>query len=122
MLTFELLRDKGILVVRPQDRLEAGDFRRLAAEVDPYLEQNGALNGLLVEAPSFPGWSDFEALIGHFRFVCDHHRKIRWVAAVTDNSFLRIVPRIADHFAQPEIRVFGAAERAAAMQWLEAGA
>ena len=119
MIEFELLRDKGILVVHPRDKLEASDFRRLAAEVDPWLDQNGALNGLMVEAASFPGWSDFEALLGHFRFVRDHHRRIRRVAAVSDSSFLRIMPRVAEHFAQPEIRVFNSSQRQAALSWLE---
>ena len=34
MLTFELLRDKGILVVQPSAPLQAEDFRSLAATVD----------------------------------------------------------------------------------------
>jgi hypothetical protein len=113
------MRDKGILVVRPQSALEAGDFHRLAQAVDSYLADKGTLSGLLVEAPDFPGWDSFAALIEHFKFVRDHHRRIRRVAAVTDNSFLKIAPRIAAHFAQPEIRVFGSAERTAALAWLE---
>lgn len=119
MIEFDLLRDKAILVVRPKGPLEAGDFTRLAATVDPYLADKGALNGLLVEAASFPGWDDFAALIGHFKFVRDHHRKIRRVAAVSDSSFLRIMPRIAEHFAQPAIRVFDSSQRQAALSWLE---
>jgi hypothetical protein len=42
--------------------------------------------GLLIEAPSFPGWGSFGALINHMKFVYDHHRKIDRVAAVTDNA------------------------------------
>jgi hypothetical protein len=79
------------------------------------------LSGLLIEAPSFPGWEDFAALIEHFRFVRDHHKKIHRVAAVTDNSFLKVAPRIAAHFAHPEIKVFGGAEKARALAWLAGG-
>jgi hypothetical protein len=121
MISFELLRDKGILVVEPQGPLEAADFRRLAEAVDPYLADQGTLSGLLIEAPSFPGWEDFAALIEHFRFVRDHHKKIRRVAAVTDSSFLKVGPRIAAHFAHPEIKVFGGAEKARALAWLAGG-
>jgi hypothetical protein len=121
MISFELLRDKGILVVEPQGPLEAADFRRLAEAVDPYLADQGTLSGLLIEAPSFPGWEDFAALIEHFRFVRDHHKKIHRVAAVTDNSFLKVAPRIAAHFAHPEIKVFGGAEKARALAWLAGG-
>ena len=119
MLMLELLRDKGILIVKPQGAIDVGDFDRLAQTVDPYIADHGALSGLLIEAPSFPGWESFAALIEHLRFVRDHHRKIRRVAAVTDSSFLKVAPRIAAHFAQPEIKVFGGAEKARALAWLE---
>src|SRR5204862_7726539 len=115
------MRDKGILVVRPQGALEVVDFDRLAQVVDPYIADRGALSGLLIDAPSFQGWESFAALIEHLKFVRDHHRKIRRVAAVTDSSFLKVAPRIAAHFAQPEIRVFGNGERAEALAWLESG-
>jgi hypothetical protein len=53
-------------------------------------------------------------------FVTDHHRDIERVAAVTDNDFLKIAPRIAAHFAHPEIRVFPSPDKAHALAWLEA--
>ena len=62
MLTFELLRDKAILVVQPSAPLQAEDFRSLTATVDPYITERGKLAGLLIEAPSFPGWDSFGAL------------------------------------------------------------
>ena len=119
MVKFELLRDKGILVVQPSGALQAEDFRSMAAAVDPYITERGGLAGLLIEAPSFPGWDSFGALVEHFRFVRDHHRRIARVAAVTDSEFLKIMPRIAEHFAHPEIRVFGGADKAGALAWLE---
>ena len=119
MLTFELLRDRSILVVRPAAPLQAEDFRSLAATADPYITERGQLDGLLIEAPSFPGWDSFGALVEHFRFVRDHHRSIKRVAAVTDSEFLKVMPRIAEHFAHPEIKVFDSAEKARALDWLE---
>jgi hypothetical protein len=53
------------------------------------------------------------------KFVRDHHRNIDRVAAVTDSTFLKIVPRIADHFAHPEIRVFASGEKTKALDWLQ---
>lgn len=119
MIGFELLRDKGILIVRPSGPLAAGDFRELAATVDHYIAERGKLGGLLIEAASFPGWDSFAGLIEHFRFVRDHHRDIERVAAVTDDDFLKIAPRIAAHFAHPEIRVFPGSEKGQALVWLE---
>jgi hypothetical protein len=118
MVRFELLKDAGVLVVEPQGPLSADDFGAIARTVDPYIAEHGKLTGLLVDAPSFPGWDSFGALVGHLKFVRDHHRSIDRVAAVTDNEFLRIAPRIAEHFAHPEIRVFAGGERAQALRWL----
>jgi len=101
--------------------LQADDFRTLAAVVDPYIEQHGDLKGLLLDAPAFPGWDDFAALVSHFRFVRDHHRRIRRIAVVSDSAFLSVAPKIATHFVSAEIRTFDAADRAAALAWLESG-
>lgn len=120
MIGFELERDKGVLIVRPSGPLAPDDFRQLAATIDPYIAEKGKLNGLLIEAPSFPGWDSFAGLIEHFRFVRNHHRDIARVAAVTDDDFLRIAPRIAAHFAHPEIKVFAGSNKAEALAWLEA--
>jgi hypothetical protein len=118
MLNYELLRDEGILVVTPSGPLEASDFQRLSRQVDPYIAEKGGLRGLMVCAESFPGWSDFAALIAHLKFVRDHHRAIAKVAAVTDSGFLSIAPRIASHFVKAEVRHFGYENREAALAWL----
>jgi hypothetical protein len=120
MLKFELLRDVGVLVVEPRDALTAEDFQAVAQAVDPYIQENGRLTGLLIDAPSFPGWESFAALIEHIRFVRDHHRNIDRVAAVTDSPVLTIAPKIAQHFAHPEFKVFGSGERTSALAWLSA--
>ena len=44
----ELLKDKGVLIISPEGPLAASDFERLAAEIDPCIEQNGRLHGLMV--------------------------------------------------------------------------
>ncbi len=118
MLNYELLRDEGILVVMPGGPLEAKDFERIAQEVDPYIEDKGKLNGLMIYAKSFPGWDDFAALITHFRFIRNHHHNIRKVAAVTDSGFLSILPSIANHFVQAEVRHFDYGERETALDWI----
>jgi hypothetical protein len=122
MIKFELLKDAGVLLVEPQGTLSANDFREISRVVDPYIDERGKLVGLLIEAKSFPGWDSFGALIGHLKFVRDHHLSIDRVAALTDSSFLKIVPKIAEHFAHPEIRVFASSEKANALAWLQTGA
>jgi hypothetical protein len=121
MIKCELLKDAGVLIVEPQSALSADDFREVARVVDPYISEHGKLTGLLIAAQSFPGWESFGALIEHMRFVHDHHRKIERVAAVTDSTLLQIAPRIATHFAHPEIRVFAGDEKGEALAWLQTG-
>jgi hypothetical protein len=120
MIKHELLRERGILLLKPDGALRAEDFTALAGTVDPYLEQHGELKGLMIEAPSFPGWDSFAALLSHLRFVRDHHRRIRRVAVVSDSTFLTVAPKIASHFVSAQLRTFDAADRAAAIAWIEA--
>jgi len=122
MIQYELLRERGILILKPEGALRAEDFTALAGAVDPYIEQHGELKGLVVEARSFPGWEDFAALLSHLRFVRDHHRRVRRIAVVSDSTLLNVAPKIASHFVSAEVRTFDAGDRAAALAWIEPGA
>lgn len=122
MVDFELMKDKGVLVVRPDGPLRSDDFRRIAQAVDPFILANGMLNGLMIEAPAFPGWESFEAFLDHLRFVRDHQRNIERIAVATASPLLGLAPRIAEHFAHPEFRVFGDGETDGALAWLASGA
>jgi len=121
MLRHELLLDYGVLVVEPVGPLQSADFESLAKIVDPYIEAHGALKGLMIAAPHFPGWASFGALLSHVRFVKNHHRKIARIAAVTDSGFLSILPRVANHFVDAEVRHFADGDRKAALSWLSGG-
>jgi hypothetical protein len=118
MLEHELQRAEGLLVIRPRGPLQADDFISLAAVIDPYVEQHGNLRGLMIEASSFPGWDSFAAFVSHVRFVRDHHRVIRKIAAVSDSPILSIAPQLAKHFVKAEVRHFKASERSTALAWL----
>jgi hypothetical protein len=118
MLQHELLKEDGILVLKPNGALEASDFEAVASELDPYIDEKGKLLGLLIQAESFPGWSDFGAFIGHLRFIRDHQRRIAKVAFVSDSTVLSIIPHVAGHFVSADVRRFEFAEREAAIAWL----
>lgn len=121
MIYFELLRDRGILVITPDGPLERGDFERLASEIDPVIASKGKLAGLMVCAKSFPGWRSFGAIASHLKFIADHHRQIERIAAVSDIAFLKIMPRVAELFVHPKVRHFGFEEKDRALAWLETG-
>jgi tRNA U38,U39,U40 pseudouridine synthase TruA len=119
MVDYELRRSEGILIIRPKGALEASDFQRITHEVDPFIDANGKLRGVMIDAESFLGWKDFAALIAHLRFVKEHHRKIEKVAAVSDSSFLAIAPKIASHFVQADVRHFAHAQMGEALDWIQ---
>ncbi len=118
MIKFNLDKENKVLTVIPEGKLASEDFDRLTEVIDPFLEQEGPLRGLLIESEDFPGWQDFAALISHLRFVKDHHERVRKVAAVTDSSFLSILPQVASHFVKAEIRHFPYHEKESALNWL----
>ena len=119
MLAHKLMRAEGILLLTPGAPLESTDFKELAAEIDPYIEETGKLHGLMIEADAFPGWKDFAALVAHLIFVKNHHQKVQKVAVVSDSSFLTHAPKVASHFVQAELRHFDANQKAEALRWLQ---
>jgi 6-phosphogluconolactonase len=119
VIQYELLLDNGILIVTPTGPLEKADFDKLAQAVDPFIESQGKLNGLMVYVESFPGWKDFGALLSHLKFVRDHHRHVQRVAAVTDSGFLSILPLVAGHFVRAEVRHFDYQDKEKALAWLD---
>jgi hypothetical protein len=121
MIKSELLKDQGVLVISRVGWLEASDFEHLAAEIDPYIEQNGRLHGLMVYTEFFPSWADFAALISHLEFVRSHQSKIENVAAVSDSAFLRVIPSVAHHFVKAEVKHFDYHDKDKAVEWLASG-
>jgi hypothetical protein len=121
VIHFELLRDKGILVITPDGPLEKADFERLASELDPFLAAQGRLAGLMIHAKSFPGWESLSAFLSHIEFVAGHHRQIDRIAVVTDSRILEMAPRIAGLFVRAKVRHFKFEERDRALTWFESG-
>jgi hypothetical protein len=122
MLDSTLDTAHSILVVRPRSALAADDFANLAKTVDPFLEKTGALAGIVIETPSFPGWEGLGAMAAHIRFVRDHHRRVKKVAVVTDSALGKVAEKLASHFVAAEIRQFPAGQMDAAKQWITGGA
>lgn len=119
MIEYELLTDDNVVVVTPDGRLEANDFKQLAAAVDPLIEKNGKLNGLMIRAESFPGWKNFAGLLSHLRFVRDHHRNIAKVALVSDSEAAIVAETAAKHFVKAKIRHFDFENKTQALAWLK---
>jgi SpoIIAA-like len=121
MIEYELDSEHSILLVRPQSALGKNDFVELAKAVDPQIEANGDLHGLIISAPSFPGWDSFGAMVSHFRFVRDHQKHIKKVAVVTDSHLADVAEHLGSHFVSAEIRHFPAGQLEPARQWIIGG-
>ncbi len=118
MLNHEFRHDDGILVIRPEGPLEAGDFTVLASQVDAYLEKRFTLRGVLIRAKGFPGWRDFGARLAHLNFFREHHNRIERVAVVADGAAASIMPNIARHFMNAQVQYFSSVREEAAWHWL----
>jgi stage II sporulation SpoAA-like protein len=121
MLEHELDTAHSILYLRPKSALAADDFAALASTVDPHIEATGDLAGIVIEAPSFPGWEGLGAMAAHFRFVRDHHRRVKKIAVVTDSALGKVAEHLASHFVSAEIKRFPSGETEAAKQWILSG-
>lgn len=119
MLDFELLPDEGILRVSPTSPILVRDFAQLSEIVDRYLASHDHLNGIVINTDKFPGWEDFSALVSHLKFIRDHHKQVRKVAAVSDDSLIKILPPIAKHFVAAEVRQFDQGQLQAACDWIK---
>ena len=122
MIDATLDRERSLLVVRPESSLEKADFLALASIADPWIAETGGLAGLVIDAPSFPGWDSLGAMSAHFRFIRDHQRHIRHIALVTDSAVGNVAEKLAAHFVAAEIRHFPAGELAAATEWASSAA
>jgi hypothetical protein len=111
MLEYKLLADRGVHVAHPKAPLSPTDFAGLSADPDAYIKAHGALNGLMICAEKFPGWDSVDGFLAHFRFVRQHHRKIRKVAFVSDSDMLVVLQKLASYFVNAEVRHFRRAVR-----------
>ncbi|KZS76135.1 hypothetical protein A4G26_22130 [Mycobacterium kansasii] len=118
MIEYDLDTDHSILLVRPKSALDSDDFDQLAKTVDPHIEATGDLAGLIIDAPGFPGWDSFGAMVTHFRFVRDHHKHVKKVAVVTDSHLGDVAEHLTSHFVAATVRHFPAAQTDEARQWI----
>jgi len=113
--------DNSILTIHPESPLSTGDFAALNQTVDPKIEQGGDLAGLIIDAPHFPGWDSFGAMVTHLRFVHDHHQHVKKIAIVTDSPIAGVAQHLVSHFIAAEIRKFPAGQVEDATAWITSG-
>ena len=118
MILYELDENAGVLTVRPEGKLETRDFQALSEAIDPFIEEKGKLNGVIIVTERFPGWEDFDGMIEHMRFVRNHHRKIAKVAIVTDSKIADVAELLGKHFVKASIKHFPFNDLESAKSWM----
>ena len=118
MLHYRYDKDHSIISLIPDGPLTQEDFERIAEKVDPIIEEQGGLNGVLIEAEKAPGWADFQSMVSHLTFLKDHHKTIRKVAVVTDSQLMSQAPSIAKHFVEAEVKSFDLGSKKEAKSWI----
>jgi hypothetical protein len=108
----------SVLHLRPKDALTKEDFAQIAKTVDPHIEKKGALAGIIIEFSAFPGWDSLGAMAAHLRFVRDHHKQVKKIAAVTDARIGAVAEKLASHFVSATIKHFPAGQVDAARKWI----
>lgn len=118
MLGIDIDRASGVVAVEPLGPLAEADFADLAALIDPYLDASEHLQGLIIHTRDFPGWDSFGALVGHMRFVRDHHEQLARVALVTDSAIGNLAEIIGRHFVAATVKHFPYDELERARSWV----
>jgi SpoIIAA-like len=122
MIEYDLDTAHSTVLVHLRSALDKSDFSELASAVDPQIEATGDLAGLIIDAPEFPGWDSFGTMVTHFRFVRDHHKRVKKVAIVTNSHIGDVAEHLASHFVSAEIRHFPGGQLEQARQWISGGA
>ena len=118
MLAVTIDEENGIAILEPKGQLSKIDFESAANIIDPYIDESGQLNGLIIHTQKFPGWDSFAALVSHLEFVKEHHKKILRVAFATDSLVGRFAESVAGHFVNAEIKLFSYEELQQAKSWI----
>ncbi|HSK62128.1 MAG TPA: STAS/SEC14 domain-containing protein [Actinomycetospora sp.] len=107
----------GVVIVDVGQPLRREDVEVIAGAVDGWLADHRELPGLVLHAPSFPGWENLGALAEHLRFVGGHQRRIGRVALAVDGQPVGIAARVAGTLLHPEVRHFASGELDEAIAW-----
>ena len=105
-------------IIEPLGPLSKDDFLEIARQIDPIIESDGYLDGLIIKTREFPGWEGLGDVIDHFRFVKNHHQVIKKIALVTDAKIGELVPSIVGHFVKAEVKHFDYDDYDSAVGWV----
>jgi hypothetical protein len=118
MLNTIIDKNNGIAILQPHGTLKKEDFDKVVKVIDPFIEEYGKLNGIIIYTELFPGWEDYAALSRHMVFIKNHHKKIKKLAFVTDSMIGNFGELISSHFVSAEIKSFDFNQIEDAKTWI----
>lgn len=118
MLNTILDKNTRIVILQPHGALRKEDFDNAVKVIDPFIEENGKLNGIIIYARSFPGWEDYAAFNRHLTFIKNHHKEIEKLAFVTDSLAGGFAELISSHFVAATIKSFDYDKIGDAKTWI----
>ncbi len=111
-------KHNGIVILQPHGALRKEDFDKAVKVIDPFIEEYGKLNGLVIYTKSFPGWEDYAAFNRHLTFIKNHHKEIQKLAFVTDSMVGNFGELISSHFVSAVIKRFDFNKMREAKTWI----
>ena len=110
--------EDGVVEVIVHGKLESIDFQKVGPVMDEMIEHKGKIKGLLLNITEFEGWAGIEALMTHLKFVKAHHQYIERVAAVGNNAWMLLIPKLVSLFVKAEPRYFDIKNLEQAQKWV----
>lgn len=118
MLRINIDEMQGIVILEPDGQLSESDFTSAAKIIDPYIDNDGKLQGIIVHAKSFPGWDCFSAMLAHLSFIKNHHNTVSRLAFATDSPVAGFAERVAPYFVNAKVKHFLYSEITLARKWI----
>jgi len=107
-----------IVTLQPHGALKKEDFDHAVEIIDPFIKENGILNGVIIYTETFPGWEDFAAFNRHLVFIKNHHKEIKKLAFVTDSMVGDFGEMVSSHFVAATIKNFDYEKLDDARTWI----
>ena len=118
MIKTEVISPNALQIIVPE-KLQVGDFRQIAPEVDSIISQHGKIR-LLIDASKFSGWENITAFENHAAFVKSHEEKVDRIAVIVAHAWQHWLVGTVRIFLHPKVRAYDSGREGDAMRWITA--
>jgi len=116
MIKTELISSNVLKIIAPE-KLQAGDFRQIAPQVDSLISQHGKIR-LLIDASGFKGWENIAAFENHAGFVKNHQQRVERIAVMVSHDWQHWLIGAVRIFLHPDVRAYDKNQESEALQWI----